>query len=428
MQHVDAKTSFKFRKISKSAKLGVDETLQSFSNSDDDKPFGFHYEDSSNQQHLRKIAHKTNSRYEKCFKIYSPFLTHIFPDLTTISSNINPFLMGHIHYSDHSSMEWSLLTRNDHVVNILPKFGHHILSIKCNVIENRRDILPFSHFVSNLQHVPNLKRLEMKPYRDFNPLAYPVLPALPTTSYDFPPLPKLLLLNVNSVDGDRESISSFVLEMLKKYSQQLTAFTCRASLFTLASLNLEEPSTSFPNMKKFRLLATRSEIPAALNKLSNVSWRLERFHLEVSGSLNDRKLNPHDVLSKINKFHQSLVHLELNCQLEAKDNESEAGNEHNYRQMSKLKILITCPSNLKLGLFKRFLERSCLTLKEVHLLTNDGDFMMFREEGRWALEQIRSVDKVVFWYRKYVRREQINTKYTMRRTEAKTSYGTEDST
>ncbi|CAL8140240.1 unnamed protein product [Orchesella dallaii] len=425
MQHVDVNTSLKFRKISKAAKLAVDETLQSFSNSDDDTPYGFHYEESSSQQHLRNVANKINSCYEFNLNEFGLFLAKVFPDLTAISSNTNPFIMGHIHYTDHFST--LSLRRNDHVVNTLPKFGHHVSSIKCYLTEYRRTILPFSPFVSNLRQVPNLKRLEMNLFWDCNPLAptYSVLPWLPTIAYEFPPLPKLVLLKVNSVHGENDSTSSFVLEILKEYSQQLTAFTCSATLFTLPSLNLECLNTSFPNMKKFHLLATHLEISTALHKLSNVSWRLEKLRLEVivSGLLDDLG-DPADILSTINKFHQSLVHLELDYPLESTDNfESEAENGNSYREMSKLKILITNPSNLKLKLFRRFLQGSCLCLKEIHLPTNTGEFMIFREEGRWALENIRSVEKVVFWKKTYVRDELTNIKYTMhRRKEAKSSH------
>ncbi|CAL8097625.1 unnamed protein product [Orchesella dallaii] len=444
MQHVDVNTSLKFRKISKSVKLAVDETLQSFSNSDDDSPFDLHCEESSRQQHLRKVVYKISDRYEYTFSFLGSFLANVFPDLTDICSSTNLFLLGHIEYTDHIPLECD--SRRITMVNILPKFGHHVTSIQCHVMEHRRSmsIFPFSHFVSNLQKVPNLKRLEMNIIRDCYPLPNRVLPWLPTAAYDFPPLPKLVLLVVHSEFGERqeESTSSFVLEMLKKYSQQLTAFTCKASLFTLPSLNLECLNTSFPNMIKFHLVATRFsrdsrfqlEISTALNKLSNVSWRLEKLHLEVNGSVHD-VVNPGDVLSTINKFHQSLIHLNLDCQLEATDNDDDdneykAGNGHGMdREMSKLKILITNRRNLQLNLVKRFLQENCLSLKEIHLPTNMGGFMMFREEGRWALEKFRSVDKVVFWKRIWedFSNEPTDIKYTIRRTDTKTSHGVVDS-
>ncbi|CAL8140246.1 unnamed protein product [Orchesella dallaii] len=442
MQHVDVNTSLKFRKISKSAKLAVDKTLQSFYNSDDDNPYDIHYEESSSQQHLRNVVIKLCYRYEYPFSFLGSFLAKVFPDFTEISSSTNLFLLGHIQYTDEVPHECD--SRTITMVNILPKFGHHVSSLRCHVRENRSSmsILPFSHFVSNLRKVPNLKRLEMGTIFDFNPLPNRVLRWLPTDAYDFPPLPKLVLLVVYCVFGEREGESApkFVLEMLKKYSQQLTAFTCRASLFTLPSLNLEMLNTSFPNMKKFHLMATRFsrdsrfqlEISTALNKLSNVSWRLEKLHFEVIGSSHD-VLNPGDVLSTINKFHQSLIHLNLGCQLEAtdnddEDNEYEAGNGHSYREMSKLKILITNPRNLKLNLVKRFLQENCHSLKEIHLPSNMGEFMMFREEGRWALEKIRSVEKVVFWNKTYIRDKLTNVKYTICRTDTKTSDGVVDST
>ncbi|CAL8140254.1 unnamed protein product [Orchesella dallaii] len=392
MKYVKKNTILKFRTISSLTRNAVDKTLQSFSDSDDEDPFDrhcSHYEESSSKRYLRSVASSISCSYMFTLSDFGYLLDKVYPDLSVASSDVNPFLVRYISYfSDFR------LGNDPHVLNILPKFGHHLLTLNCFIVGDS-STQPFHNIVAQLRLVPNIKRLWIRPQ------LWPRTPTddeldltgLSTTVYEFPALPKLVILDVRLVNSN-VLLDTVVLAMLRHYSKQLICFTCDAKLFLLQELNVDVLNLMFPNVKKFHLLGKGSDFATGLEKLSNVSWPLERLHLEVHDG---DQINPQNVISTISNFHENLEHLKVDClllpkQLEANNcNENEA-EEKVVRKMSKLKIVRAKANILDSNLFCKFLKDNCPHLEELYIETSD---ILCRERGRWALDNLRNLEKVV---------------------------------
>ncbi|CAL8097619.1 unnamed protein product [Orchesella dallaii] len=387
MKYVDKITMLKFRRISNLTKNAVDKTLQSFANSDDEDPFDrhrSHYEESSSKRHLRSVANIIFWSYRFTFKDFGRFLGNLYPDLSIVSSNINPFLLRYISYvSDYQS------GYRPHVLSILPKFGHHLSSLRCTIVGDSSNE-PFHNVVAQLRLVPNIKRLCIEPVLRPRNITEQDLSRASTTVYEFPALPQLVILEVRLMVSNL-FLDVVALAMLRQYSKQLVCFTCDTKLFLSHDLNVDRLNLMFPNVRKFHLICSAPDIGTGLEKLSNVSWPLERLHLEAYG---EDHVSPRSVISTICNFHKNLEHLKVECVLKSEQLKADKQNEHEeeLRKMSKLKIVIAMANNMDSNVFCKFLKYNCQHLQELYIESFD---LQYKERGRWALENLRNLEKVV---------------------------------
>ncbi|CAL8097617.1 unnamed protein product [Orchesella dallaii] len=393
MEYIDRNTILKLRMITNSTKRAVDETLQSFYDSDDEGPSNINFEETSSQQHLRKVADGISNRYSFFYPEFGYFLAQLFSSLPVLSSEVNPFLIRHITYvnyiCDFSSRNICCMHRS------LLRFCHHLLSLKCTVMGDPR-ILSYDRIVDQWGLVPNLKRLAIT-YEGMI-TSQTLNPDLPQglVVCNFPTLSQLVRLTIE-FRIENVGLSKFVVSLVRHYSPQLTSFTCHATLLALPDFTVDMLNTKFLNIKKFHLVVEAPEhrhVVTALEKLSNVSWSLESLRIQVHFG---DDINAQLILSTINNFRSSLAYLELDCNKvpdEPNVNESNIYEEELYGHMSNLKTLVTLSSNMKLDFFKEFLQKNCQNLKQIHFKTVN---VLFTQRGRWALEHIRSLEKVVFW-------------------------------
>ncbi|CAL8140232.1 unnamed protein product [Orchesella dallaii] len=225
MGHVERKTLFNCRSITKASKSGFDKTLQSFCNSDDVNPFGHHHEDSISQRCLREVACKLKRHYDFSHVNFKEFLQKVFPQFSTTSSEFNPFLLRHMVLASRSG---DVYLPGHHVRSILPKFGHHLVSLDLIIETNSIDTL-FSRIVSQLSLVPNLKRLAINP----SVLQAETIPnhlARPTTSYNFPKLETWFTLMLKMFSLQEISIVWFLQCLKRMVTSLLVLFVRRPSL------------------------------------------------------------------------------------------------------------------------------------------------------------------------------------------------------
>ncbi|CAL8097611.1 unnamed protein product [Orchesella dallaii] len=409
MKYVDRNTTLKFRMIATSTKNAVDKTLQGFYDSDGEHPSNINYEGTSSQKHLCKVADGISNCYSFHYKDVGEFLKKVLPDMSLVCSDTNPFLMRHIACIMGFPSNIAV-RRTAHIHSILSKFGHHLSSLRINIIADASN-QQFKSIVSHLHLVPNLKRLLIKDW--FLSLVLNTDFPQPLEDYDFPVLSKLVRVVIDFVIDDA-SMSTFVLSLIRQYSTQLSSLACHGTLLALPDLNVDVLNRMFSNIKKFHLVVEDPNVVTAFQKLCNVSWCLERLKLEVRFS---DEINGQLVLSTINNFYKSLEYLELDCNIlpnKLNVNEGNDSEEETYRQMSNLKTLITNSKNMELDFFREFLQKNCQHLKQLHFKTAN---VQSTEEGRWALEHIRNLEKVVFWKAVGLPsgRPPLQCKYTMHR-------------
>ncbi|CAL8097609.1 unnamed protein product [Orchesella dallaii] len=414
MGHVERKTLFYCRSVTKASKLGFEKTLQSFCNSDDVNPFRHHHEDSISQRCLRDVACKLKRHYDFSHVNFKEFLQKVFPNFSTTSSEFNPFLLRHIVLA--SSRSGDVYLPGHHLLSILPKFGHHLVSLDLIIDANSIDML-ISRIVSQLSLVPNLKRLAIIP-SVLQGETIPIHLARPTTSYNFPKLVNLVHFNVEDVQPTG-NLYCVVFTMLETYGHQLTSFACSPTFLAASFLTVNKLNTLFPNIKKFQLSGVRLDFSQALSKLSEVSWPLVHLHLQMSYLTGWKEVNMLDaqkVFSAVNNFHKNLMHLHVNCMLLPSRANSNVNNKTEtveiYKPMSKLKIIITNAHNMERGIFCKFLKENCQYLHQLHIETWD---IKERDKGRWVFEHMRNLEKVVLWNLNVSSFNELGRTHTVRR-------------
>ncbi|CAL8097615.1 unnamed protein product [Orchesella dallaii] len=388
MKYVDKSTTLKLRRISNSTKNAVDKTLQSFSDSDDEDPFDpcrIRYDESKSERYLRSIARSISRSYKFTSRDFGMFLNRVYPNLSVVSSKDNPFLMRYISYVSDLWAE-----NGPHVLSILPKFGHHLSSLTCTIVGNTSNP-PFHNIVVQLRLVPNIKQLCIEPAFHIRNETEMHLSRSSSTIHEFPALPKLVILEVRIIRSN-VLLDTLVLGMLRHYGKQLVRFSCDAKLFVSEDLNVDRLNLMFPNIKQFHMKGFGSLLTTGLEKLSKVSWPLKRLHLdsEVRDCMTLKKM-----ILTVSSFYQSLEHLIVTCAPAPNWLRVPNGNdpEEKLRKMSKLKTFITRVENMESDLFCKFLKNNCQNLEQLYLTNFDNQQM---DRGRWALEHLNNLAKVVF--------------------------------
>ncbi|CAL8097606.1 unnamed protein product [Orchesella dallaii] len=397
--HLDQKAILQCRLVSKSTKLSVDTTFKSLSMVADSRPFSAHYPDSLNQRHFRQIVRKLNGFYNFTSTYVQDFLQRVCADHPNFNSDFNPFLTGHIAYSCLFGVRHQMNQLN--TIELLRRLGHHLSSVRIQVNEHSfNENQP--NLLTHLSLLPNLKRLEIVTGSSSQTMHVPEEDTLPSPSYNFPELPNLIHISI-AISLSNQTMIRFALAMLHKYGPQLTSFHCHRRLLDVQYLTVNVLNNVLSNVENFRLTGISCMWTNARKKLSNVSWGLEKLHLQTDYAAFTAKhpcvITHKNGLAVVNNFHQSLKELLLETiQLEVPP--GTVGNKdkvpEEYKVMSKLKIINIIVCNIDGSLIKNFLQNKCQYVEQLHVEVNSVDDEA-EQKGRWALEHLKNLEKVVFW-------------------------------
>ncbi|CAL8129627.1 unnamed protein product [Orchesella dallaii] len=379
IRNLDFKTILACRKVNKSTKMAVDDTVKN---------------DLTSPEKIYKLINylptKDREYYGELYNFEEAFL---FQEMT----KVNKFLSTVGYYRGNNSIIGGKLAcgvqlcrqigQNNlmslfHLESLLKRFGKHLRYLElvftnCPVCSSAEKIISTTKLVELLAYVPNVEVLSFTSAQHVIKMG--------KIEKQFPEMKKLRYIQF------LENLPyTFISRLVSHYGDQLTILDCKEVFFTARKSSPSELKLRLPNVRKVCV----DQITAnGLQKLSSVHWALT--HLRVQNFNRRKRPTWEEFVSSISGFKETLIELEIYDHVRGLKTQ---GHENGPAAFPKLTCVTSnyhymCKKN-----FYRFLL-TCVSLRklEFHVYSR----YMFEadvDKAKQTLVDLPKVEQVVLWH------------------------------